>query len=101
LADPVTLYTPGELATNRRCGSASTHGKPTKTQLRKSYLEKRDGLNAITRARDSAIIRHRVVHHPEWRIAETILTYVSIRSEVETLKLIQERSRRKNAWSFQ
>jgi 5-formyltetrahydrofolate cyclo-ligase len=64
--------------------------KQTKNQLRKTYLEKRDGLNAVTRARDSAIIRHRVLHHPEWRIAETILTYVSIRSEVETLKLIQE-----------
>ena len=62
----------------------------TKVDLRKSYLEKRDSLTPISRARDSAIIRHRVVHHLEWQDANTVLMYVSFRSEVDTHKLIKE-----------
>src|ERR1044071_112902 len=61
-----------------------------KTQLRKTYLEIRDQLKPEERARYSATIRQRVQRHTQWEDADTILTYVSFRSEVDTQKLIQE-----------
>ncbi|OGR89074.1 MAG: 5-formyltetrahydrofolate cyclo-ligase [Elusimicrobia bacterium RIFCSPLOWO2_01_FULL_59_12] len=64
--------------------------KQNKTSLRKEFLKKRDRLTPAARARDSAIIRQRVLAHPEWQDVHTLLTYVSYRSEVETYKLIQE-----------
>jgi 5-formyltetrahydrofolate cyclo-ligase len=64
--------------------------KPNKKSIRKKYLEKRDRLTPVARARDSAIIRQRIFRHPDWQDSHTILTYVSFRSEVETHKLIQE-----------
>jgi 5-formyltetrahydrofolate cyclo-ligase len=69
--------------------------KQTKTQLRKKFLAFRDKLTPVARARDSAIIRQRIFRHPAWQDAQTILIYVSFRSEVETLKLIQEALDRK------
>ncbi len=64
--------------------------KQNKSDLRKKYLQKRDRITPVARARDSAIIRQRVFGRPEWEDAHTILAYVSFRSEVETHKLIQE-----------
>jgi len=61
-----------------------------KSQLRKSFLASRDELTPAVRARHSAMIRHRILHHPLWQEAHTFLTYVSFRSEVDTHKLIQE-----------
>src|SRR5258706_11145185 len=64
--------------------------KQIKFDLRKKYLQKRDRLTPVDRARDSAIIRQRVFGRPEWVNSQTVLAYVSFRSEVETHKLIQE-----------
>ena len=61
----------------------------TKIQLRKKFLALRDQLTPVARARASAIIRHRLFGQAAWRQASTVLIYVSFRSEVETLKLIQ------------
>jgi 5-formyltetrahydrofolate cyclo-ligase len=64
--------------------------KPSKTELRKQTLERRNEIDSVIRARDSAIIRQRLFQHPRWQDANTFLTYVSFGSEVETHKLIQE-----------
>src|SRR5437879_3251590 len=63
---------------------------PEKTQLRKEYLAKRNALSPEARARHSSLIPQRVFQHPAWRIASTLLCYVSFGSEVETHTLIQE-----------
>jgi len=64
--------------------------QPDKAQLRKEFLKTRDALNPADRARASALIRQRIIQHPRWRSAETILFYVSFGSEVETHTLLQE-----------
>ena len=63
---------------------------PNKSDLRKKFLQKRNRLTPVARARDSAMIRHRIFSHPHWQDVHTLLLYVSFGSEVETKKLIQE-----------
>jgi 5-formyltetrahydrofolate cyclo-ligase len=62
----------------------------TKIELRKEFLKKRDALDPAERARASSLIRQRIIQHPRWRAAETVLFYVSFGSEVETHTLLQE-----------
>jgi 5-formyltetrahydrofolate cyclo-ligase len=64
--------------------------QPTKIELRKEFLKKRDALDPAERARASSLIRQRIIQHPKWRAAGTVLFYVSFGSEVETHTLIQE-----------
>jgi len=64
--------------------------KPDKTELRKEFLKKRNGLTPAVRSRDSAIIRQRIFRHPAWTDAGTAAAYVSFGSEVDTHKLIEE-----------
>jgi len=64
--------------------------QPTKAELRKEFLKKRDALDPALRARTSSLIRQRIIQHPKWRAAGTILFYVSFGSEVETHTLLQE-----------
>jgi len=67
--------------------------QPTKAELRKEFLAKRDTLDAVERKRHSSLIRQRVFQHAAWKNATTILCYVSFGSEVETGALIQEARR--------
>jgi len=62
----------------------------TKAELRKEFLKKREAIDPADRARASSLIRQRVLQHPKWRTAGTVLFYVSFGSEVETHTLIQE-----------
>src|SRR5689334_4909321 len=64
--------------------------KSEKHDLRQKYLEKRKHLTPAERMRDSAIIRQRILRHPAWQDAGTILVYVSGGSEVDTRKLLEE-----------
>ena len=92
--NPVELYTPGELGyeteMRKRLDEWRKKELMTKAELRKKFLKKRDALDPIARARDSAIIRHRIFHQVEWHDIQTLAVYVSFRSEVETQKLIRE-----------
>jgi 5-formyltetrahydrofolate cyclo-ligase len=63
---------------------------PTKIELRKEFLKKRDALDLAERTHSSSLIRQRIIQHPKWRAAGTILFYVSFGSEVETHTLLQE-----------
>jgi len=62
---------------------------PTKVQLRKEFLTRRNALDAAERTRHSSLIRQRVFQFPAWKNAETILCYVSFGSEVDTHLIIQ------------
>jgi 5-formyltetrahydrofolate cyclo-ligase len=62
----------------------------TKAELRKEFLKKREAIAPADRARMSSLIRQRIIQHPKWRSAGTILFYVSFGSEVETHALLQE-----------
>jgi 5-formyltetrahydrofolate cyclo-ligase len=53
-------------------------------------LKRRDGLNPGERDRASSLIRQRIIQHPKWRAAGTVLFYVSFGSEVETHTLLRE-----------
>jgi 5-formyltetrahydrofolate cyclo-ligase len=64
--------------------------KPDKDTLRTEFLQKRDAISETDRARDSALIRQRVLQSPEWQSARTLLLYASFRSEVDTHKLMQD-----------
>lgn len=61
-----------------------------KTRIRKDFLERRRAIEPSARLRDSAIIRQRLFRLPEWEDAGTILCYVSMETEVETRKIIEE-----------
>src|SRR5258706_5919069 len=63
---------------------------PTKVELRKEFLTRRNALDPAERTRNSSLIRQRLFQFPAWRNAETLLCYVSFSSEVETHLLIQE-----------
>ena len=65
-------------------------GNMDKKELRKLKMKERDGLSAETLQAFSDIITDRILALKEYREAETILCYVSCRSEVRTLKLIEE-----------
>ena len=69
--------------------------QPTKAELRKEFLAKRNALDAADRAKHSSLIRQRIFQHPAWKNAETLLCYVSFSSEVDTHLLIQEALRYK------
>jgi len=62
----------------------------TKEQLRKDYLAKRSALEPVARQRDSAIIRQRLFRLTEWEDAGTVLCYISMSTEVDTRKCIEE-----------
>ena len=62
----------------------------SKNELRQQYLEKRNKLTPTVRQRDSAIIRQRIMRHPVWEDANTVASYVSFGSEVDTQKLMEE-----------
>jgi len=64
--------------------------QPTKADIRKEFLAKRDALDPAERKRSSSLIRQRVFQHPAWKNASTLLCYVSFGSEVDTHSLIQE-----------
>src|SRR4051812_37065386 len=64
--------------------------QPTKADLRKEFLKRRDAIIPAERARASSLIRQKVFQHPKWRSSSTVLCYVSFGSEVETHALIQE-----------
>jgi 5-formyltetrahydrofolate cyclo-ligase len=64
--------------------------QPTKTELRKAYLAKRNALDPAARHRDSGFIRQRLLRMPDWEDAGTVLCYISMNSEVETRKIIEE-----------
>lgn len=64
--------------------------KPTKTDLRKEFLAKREGISDEDRKRFNSLIRQRLFQHPVWKNAATVLVYVSFGSEVDTHLLIQE-----------
>ena len=64
--------------------------KQQKDRIRKQFLKTRDALKPADRLRDSASIRQRVFSSVDWRTAQTVLMYVSFRSEVDTHKLLQD-----------
>jgi 5-formyltetrahydrofolate cyclo-ligase len=64
--------------------------QPTKADLRKEFLAKRDAMDPLERARHSSLIRQRIFQYRAWKDALVILCYVSFGSEVETHALVQE-----------
>ena len=61
----------------------------SKKQLRTKILQIRDALTEEQRQIDSAKITEKVLASEEYKNAETILTYASFRSEVNTFPLIE------------
>ena len=59
-----------------------------RTALRTRILAARDTLSAEERQRKSQLISERILTLPEFANARSVFTYVSFRSEVETLPLI-------------
>lgn len=57
--------------------------------LRKQKMQERDSLSAEMRQALSDIITNKVIELEEYKLAETILCYVSCRSEVSTVELIE------------
>ena len=62
----------------------------TKKEVRKNVLAVRDAIPAEDRTRYDASIRESVMGTEEYREAEVILAYVSYKSEVDTIALIQQ-----------
>jgi len=67
-----------------------TLNSKSKADLRRHYLEKQKQLEPAARKRDSAIIRQRVLRHPAWQDATTVLVYVSYGAEVDTHQILTE-----------
>ena len=61
-----------------------------KKDIRKSVLALRDGISTQDKAQYDARIKENVLRMEEYREAEVILAYVSYRSEVDTMALIQQ-----------
>jgi len=61
-----------------------------KTDIRKKILEARKALSPTTRNSFSKAIIQKVMGHPQWRSAKTILVTISFGSEVETHSLIHQ-----------
>ncbi len=61
-----------------------------KKVLRKSFLEKRNSIPLVDQIEISRKIIDRFLSLEEWKKARSIMTYVSIDSEVSTLKIISE-----------
>lgn len=64
--------------------------KTDKTALRKLYHQKRKALAPSDAQRDATLIRQRLLRLPEWEDARTVLCYISMDSEVDTRKIIDE-----------
>ena len=62
----------------------------TKGDIRKNVLAVRDAITAADKAQYDAYIRENVTGMEEYREAEAILAYVSYKSEVDTMTLIQQ-----------
>lgn len=60
----------------------------TKKEIRKRSLEKRKALSPDIRRKYSRVITERVLCHPFFQCADTILIYASFREEVDTTELI-------------
>ncbi|MDK1021373.1 MAG: 5-formyltetrahydrofolate cyclo-ligase [Candidatus Hydrogenedentes bacterium] len=61
----------------------------SKSELKKEYLSRRDGLSRAEILGKSQSIRERLAALPEFASAQQVLTYVSMGSEVETHDLIR------------
>jgi 5,10-methenyltetrahydrofolate synthetase len=61
----------------------------TKALIRKRVLEMRDGMPLGERSEKNRKIAERVMKHPAYRKAGSLLTYVSYKSEADTLVLIE------------
>lgn len=61
-----------------------------KPALRQQFLARRNSLSEAERVRAGNLIRQRLFQHAWWRDAQTILTYVSFGSEVDTRVVLQE-----------
>ena len=62
----------------------------TKGDIRKKVLAVRDAITAADKAQYDAYIREIVTGMKEYREAEAVLAYVSYKSEVDTMALIQQ-----------
>lgn len=60
----------------------------TKKEIRKRSLEKRKALPPDIRQEHSRVITERVLCHPFFQCADTVLIYASFREEVDTTELI-------------
>lgn len=60
----------------------------TKKEIRKRSLEKRKALPPDIRRKYSRVITERVLCHPFFQCADTVLIYASFREEVDTTELI-------------
>lgn len=70
---------------------ASSQGTDAdKSSLRSNYLAARSGIPAPVRRRSDAVIRARLLALPVVREAPVVLTYASVRAEVDTRALIEE-----------
>jgi 5-formyltetrahydrofolate cyclo-ligase len=58
--------------------------------LRKKVLEKRDSIPPSERKIKDELIKHKLFDLPEFKTAKTLLFYVSFRTEVCTLSMIEE-----------
>ncbi len=63
---------------------------PSKNELRKIFLARRDALPASTRERLSALITERLLNWPPFKQAQRLLLYASFKSEVDTYPLIKK-----------
>ncbi|MCR5102410.1 MAG: 5-formyltetrahydrofolate cyclo-ligase [Butyrivibrio sp.] len=61
-----------------------------KNEIRKEALDKRDNLSAIDKKIKDELIKERLFSNKFYDTADTILTYVSYKSEVSTLDIIEE-----------
>lgn len=61
----------------------------TKALIRKRMLEIREGMTVKERREKSRIIAGKLMEHPAYREAACILSYVTYRSEVDTLILME------------
>lgn len=67
-----------------------TSNARAKAELRRQYRDIRKALEPAARKRDSAIIRQRILRHPVWQDARTVLVYVSYGAEVDTRQILVE-----------
>lgn len=65
-----------------------------KKQLRKSFLQKRDGLDSDVKFENDEKILNNLLALKDYRHSNTIMCFVSFRSEVDTHKFIEESLRR-------
>lgn len=59
-------------------------------QLRKKIITARDTLSSEKRKADSETIKHNLLELPEIKNSSIIFVYISFRSEVETMQLVDE-----------